>query len=83
MLKLHTSTVGAKVSNKRVPLPLQSFSFVPHACSPRVAPKPRHPTCQQVQLLQSLDHCNIIRYVDFFLEGGREDVSKLVIVFEW
>ena len=37
----------------------------------------------QVQLLQSLDHRNIIRYFDFFLEGGGEADNKLVIVFEW
>ncbi|CAM9657275.1 unnamed protein product, partial [Pylaiella littoralis] len=33
---------------------------------------------REVGLLQSLDHCNIIRYVDFFLEE-----SELVIVLEW
>eukprot|EP00752_Nemacystus_decipiens_P004776 g4347.t1 len=41
-------------------------------------------TCmREVRLLQSLNHCNIIRVVDFFLERGFEKDDRLVIAFEW
>eukprot|EP00752_Nemacystus_decipiens_P006906 g6201.t1 len=50
---------------------------------PAMDDKSRAKCMREVQLLQSLDHCNIIRYVDFFLEGGGEETNKLVIVFEW
>ena len=40
-------------------------------------------TSIKVRLLQSLDHPNIIRYLDFFLEERDEEQKQLVIVFEW
>lgn len=39
---------------------------------------PVPPCSSQVRLLQSLDHPNIIRYMESFL-----DDDELVIVFEW
>lgn len=51
--------------------------------SPVASKQTRRVTCRKVHLLQSLDHCNIIRYMDFFLEGSSEQANKLVIVFEW
>ena len=44
-----------------------------HACT----------TSIKVRLLQSLDHPNIIRYLDFFLEESDGEQNQLVIAFEW
>jgi serine/threonine protein kinase len=41
-------------------------------------PKSRNKVLKEVRLLESLDHPNIVSYLDSYLEG-----SELVIVFEW
>eukprot|EP00903_Cladosiphon_okamuranus_P009689 g9218.t1 len=38
---------------------------------------------QEARLLQSLDHSNIIRFLDCFFHGACERDKTLVIVFEW
>lgn len=73
-----------KTSNPAANLPPFPVPFTPLLLNSGFRKqKPGLPSCRQVRLLKSLDHCNIIRFIDFFLEKVSEKDRRLVIVFEW